>query len=124
MGRYISIFNDSINEIEVNGFCLMTDKEVDEFEELASSITWPFTYKFGEEELEFNSGDDLLTRIDFKEITVEEYKVLLRLFGTEYGTFIDEFYLREIVINEGDEEVDEIDDDSIYDDYDGDYDDD
>lgn len=124
MGKYIGIFNDSVNDIEINGFALMTDKEVEEFEELALSITWPFTYKLGDEELEFNSGDDLLTRIDFKVITIDEYKTILKLFGTEYGVFIDEFYLREIVINDSDDELDEDGDESVYDDdYDDNYDD-
>ncbi len=120
MGKYVGLFSDSINDIEVNGFCLMTDKEVEDFEELATSITWPFTYKFGEEELEFNSGEDLLTRIDFKEITLDEYKILLRIFGLEYGVFVDEYYLREIVINEGEDELDEDDDEEsdYYDDED------
>ena len=115
MGKYIGIFNDSINDIEVNGFALMTDREVEEFEELALSITWPFTYKLGDEELEFNSGDDLLTRIDFKVITLEEYKTILKLFGTEFGVFVDEFYLREIVINDGDDELEDDGDEIAYD---------
>ena len=123
MKKYMCVFNDSINEIEVNGFSLMSDKEFEEFENLALSITWPFTYKFGDEELEYNSGDDLLTRIDFKEITLEEYKTLFKLFGTEFGTFIDEFYLREIVIDENGDDEDEDDEESIYDDYDNEYDD-
>ena len=118
MTKYIGIFSDSINDIELNGFSLMTDKEVEEFEELSLSITWPFTYKIGDEELEFENGDDLLNKIEFKEITNEEYKILIKLFGDSFGVFIDEYYLQEIVIDESDEDSDdgEFDDDDEYDD--------
>lgn len=107
MAKYLGLFSDTLGEIEITGFITMTDKEVENFEELASSITWDFTYKIGEEELEYSSGDDLLTRIDFKEITNEEYKTLEKVFNGEYGVFIGQDYLEDVI---GDEDSDDDDD--------------
>lgn len=120
MAKILAIFNDSINEVDlnvdINGFIIMTNKEMEDYEETASSITWPFTYQLGELELEFVSGDDLLTRIDFKEISNEEAKIFKRLFNDEFGTFITEDELHNII---GDEDLDEEEsDDDIYDDED------
>lgn len=111
MGKYIVIFNDSIGEIEVNGFVIMTDKEIENFEVLASSITWPFSYKLGDEEaLEYNNGDELLEKLDYKEITTEESKMLDRLFNEEFGVFIDSGFL-ETIVEEDDDDFDDDDED-------------
>ncbi len=109
MAKHIAIYSDTLGDIEINGFLLMTDKEIKDFEDLASSITWPFLYPLGEseEELEFSSGEDLLTKIDFREITNEEYKILKKLFDTAFGTFITEDYLYVVVGEEGDTDEEE-----------------
>ena len=116
MGKFLVTFNDTIGEIEINGFAIMTDKEIEEFEEFAYSITWPFSYKMGDDELEYTSGEDLLTRVEYKEITNEETKVLKKLFNNEYGVFIGLDYLEEIIGEE-----DEYDDEEEDDDYDSPY---
>lgn len=108
MAKYLAVFSDTIDEIEINGFVIMTDKDVETYEEMASSIAWPFVYNVGEDELEFTSGEDLLTRIEFKEISTEEAKMMKRLFNNEFGVFIDEGFLAEVI---GDEDDDEFDDD-------------
>lgn len=110
MAKYLATFSDTIGEIEINGFVTMTDKEMEHFEELASSITWDFVYQIGEEELIYSSGDDLLTKIDFREISNEEFKVIKKVFTTPFGTFINEDYLEGIIgeeIEEEDEDEDE-----------------
>jgi hypothetical protein len=112
MAKYIGVFSDTIDDIELNGFVTMTDKEMDKFEELASSITWDFTYKVGDAELEYTSGDDLLTRIDFREISNEQHKALINVFDGQFGVFIGESYLIEVI---GDEDSD---DEDYYDDED------
>ncbi len=86
----------------------MTDKEVDEYEELTYSITWPFSYNIGEYEVEFSNGDELLTKIEFKEITIEESKTLKKVFNNKFGVFIGLDFLKSIVgeeddLNSGDE---------------------
>jgi hypothetical protein len=98
----------------------MTNKEMEDYEEIASSITWPFTYKFNELEFEFANGEDLLTRIDFREISNEEAKTFKRLFNDEFGIFISEDELHTII---GDEEDldEESDDDDYYDEENEDY---
>ena len=109
MAKHIAIYSDTLGDIEINGFLLMTDKEVKDFEDLASSITWPFVYPLGEstEEIEFANGDDLLSKIDFREVSNEEYKALKKLFDTGFGTFITEDYLYVVVGEEGDTDEEE-----------------
>ena len=124
MAKFLLTFTDTLDEIEINGFTVMSEKEVENFEELAASINWSFVYKLGTEELEFSSGEDLLSRIEFKEITNEEAKTFKRLFNNEFGVFITESFLEEVIGDEDEIDFDDEDDiDSQYDNY-GDEDDD
>jgi hypothetical protein len=116
MAKYLAVFTDTIDEIEINGFVVMTEKEVETYEQMATSIAWPFVFNVGEDELEYSSGEDLLTRIEFKEISLEESKTIKRIFNNEFGVFINENFLAEVI---GEEEDDEFDDD-----YDDEFDDD
>jgi hypothetical protein len=118
MAKYLAMFSDTIDEIEINGFVVMTDKEVENYEEMASSINWPFVYNVGEDELEYTSGEDLLTRIEFKEISTEETKMIKRIFNNEFGVFVNEGFLAEVIGEEDDY------DDEFEDDYDDEFEDD
>jgi len=117
MAKYLAIFSDTIDEIEINGFVVMTDKDVETYEEMASSINWPFVYNVGEDELEYTSGEDLLNRIEFKEISTEETKMIKRIFNNEFGVFVSEGFLAEVIGEEDDY------DDEFEDDYDDEFDD-
>lgn len=117
MAKYLAMFSDTIDEIEINGFVVMTDREVETYEEMASSINWPFVYNVGEDELEYTSGEDLLTRIEFKEISTEETKMIKRIFNNEFGVFVSEGFLAEVIGEEDDY------DDEFEDDYDDEFDD-
>ncbi len=123
MIKFLVTFTDTLDDIEINGFTVMTEKEVDSFEETAMSITWPFVYAMGQDELEFSSGDDFLSRVDFKEITNEEAKSLKKLFGDSFGVFIDEAFLEEVIGDEDDSDFDDDEDDidDMYDNYGDDY---
>jgi len=99
----------------------MTDKDVENYEELAMSITWPFFFEIGDESIEFSSGEDLLSRIEFKEISNEEAKTIKRLFNDEFGIFIDESFLNDIIGEEEDYDDDEDGYDEDEDDYEDDY---
>jgi hypothetical protein len=124
MAKILAIYNDSVEntdiQVDVNGFIIMTNKEMEDYEEIASSITWPFTYKFNELEFEFANGEDLLTRIDFKEISNEEAKAFKRLFNDEFGIFISEDELHTIIGDEEDLDEESVDND-YYDEEDEDY---
>lgn len=124
MAKILAIYNDSVEntdiQVDVNGFIIMTNKEMEDYEEIASSITWPFTYKFNELEFEFANGEDLLTRIDFKEISNEEAKTFKRLFNDEFGIFISEDELHTIIGDEEDLDEESVDND-YYDEEDEDY---
>jgi len=71
-------------------------------------------------ELELANGDDLLTRIDFKEISNEEAKAFKRLFNDEFGIFISEDELHTIIGDEEDLDEESVDND-YYDEEDEDY---
>ena len=107
MAKYVAIFNDTLDDIEINGFVTMSERETKDYEELAESITWPFSYPMGDASLTFTSGEDLLTRIDFREISNEEFKSLQRMFNGEFGVFIDDTFLENLT----DDEEDDINDD-------------
>lgn len=110
MAKYIATFNDLLGDIEITGFCVVTDKEIERFEELASSITWRFVHPIGDEELEFENGEDFLTRVDFKEISNDEAKTLKKIFDNKFGVFLTEEDLEEIA-GIGDEDIDSLGDD-------------
>jgi hypothetical protein len=115
MAKNLVKFSDMIGEIEINGFVIMTDKEVENYEHMATSILWPFVFKIGEDELEYSSGEDLLSRMDFIEISNEETKTLKRLFNNEFGVFVAEVFLADIIGDEfDDDEFDDEDDDEDY----------
>lgn len=115
MAKFLATFNDWSDDIELNGFVIMNDREVLNYEQLASSITWPFTYEFSDgSELNFTSGEDLLSRVDFTEITAEEVKTFKKLFDSEFGFFITEDYLGEVIGEEDEYDDDEEDEDEGY----------
>lgn len=118
MTRYLAIFTDNHGEeFDVHGFKIMTSKEVSKFEETASSITWDFEYYANSESLSYSNGDDLLSRIEFKEITKEEYDVIDKVFGGEFGTFISEEYLKNVLDGDSDYDKEDDYDDEEYEDY-------
>lgn len=125
MKKFLVTFSDTITDedIEVNGFMVMTDKEVTHFEELATSITWPFSHEFENgEELYYSNGEAFLSAIITKEITDEEAKTLSRLFNDEFGFFIGIDFLMSKIDEEGDEDDDfDEDDDNGDNDYYHDY---
>jgi len=117
MARYLAIFTDNHGEeFDVHGFKIMTEKEVAIFEEIATNITWEFAYYANSESLNYSNGDDFLSRIEFKEITKDEYDAIEKVFGGEFGTFISEEYLQTVLDGE-DENEGYGEDDEDYDDY-------
>lgn len=121
MKKYLAILSDEHYSVEINGFQVMTEKEMELYDELATSIIWFFTYDLGDDkELEYSTGEDLLSKIDFREISNEEFKSLSKIFEDgKFGTFISEEFLQSIVIDEEettseDEIYDEDDQDDEY----------
>ncbi|MEI6880335.1 MAG: hypothetical protein WCK82_03240 [Bacteroidota bacterium] len=121
MAKYLVTFNDQINDIEIYGFKTMTEKEVENFERLAESITWGFSYKLGiSKKLNFSDGEDFLSKLEFKELTFEEDRNLKKLFNGEFGTFITEDVLEQITKEDEDyiDDLDDLDEDNDYNDKD------
>jgi hypothetical protein len=116
MARYLVIFSDNHNEeFDVDGFKIMTEKEVNLFEEIANNISWEFEFCANSECFIYANGEEFLTRIEFKEITKEVYDALAKTFGGEFGTFIGVEFLKNILDGEEDSnnEIDDDDDDEI-----------
>jgi hypothetical protein len=106
MCKYLVIFSDNHgDEFDVSGFKLMSEKESDRFEDLASSINFEFNYYANAECLTYSNGEDFLSRFEFKLISNDEYDKLNKLFAGEFGTFIGEEYLKNVL--QGDEEDNE-----------------
>jgi hypothetical protein len=123
MAKYLAKFTSMMDEVEINGFVIMSDSEVENFEELASSINWEFSYKFGEDDqyqLDFSDGEDLLSRVEFKEINASEAITIKRLFNDEFGVFIGEEFLTSVIGDE-DSDFDEDDEDDDFIEYDKEY---
>jgi len=104
MVRYLVIFKDQIDGTDVNGFKIMSDKELTDYEQLAESIIWGFSYIVGETKLYFANGEDLLSRLEYKEVTLEESRVFKKLFDGEFGVFVNQEFIDEISREESDED--------------------
>ncbi len=108
MKKCIAIFSDWYNdEIEVNGFIVMTDKEAENFEALLNDVTWSFTFNTGSVDLNYSSGEDLLTRIEFKDITNEQHKALSTVFEGMFGVFPTPEFIQEEILSGDDGGFDE-----------------
>ena len=107
MIKYLATYTDTINSIDIFGFMVMSEKDMERYESLATSITWSFSYNISEfDYLDFMDGEEYLSRIEFKEISDDEYLAIKNVFGEKFGTFIDEDFIK-IVLS----------DDEISDDY-------
>jgi hypothetical protein len=106
MIKYLATYTDTINNLDIFGFMVMSDKDMERYESLATSITWSFSYNISEfDYLDFIDGEDYLSRIEFKEITDDEYISIKNVFGPKFGTFIDEEHIK--IVLSGDEINDE-----------------
>lgn len=118
MPKYVVTFRDNHqDEFDVQGFKIMTEKEYRTYEELAYSITWEFAFYANNEALVYTNGEDFLSRIDYKEITNNEYDTLEKIFGSEFGTFISEDYLQNILDGEEKYDGSDFDESNFDDDY-------
>lgn len=106
MSKILAIFTDNYGDhLDVQGFKIMTEKEVSKFEELALSINWEFSYQLIDGSLFYLGGDDLLSRFEFKEISKLEYDTLSKIFDGKFGVFIDHEFLESIVNGDSDESL-------------------
>jgi hypothetical protein len=114
MKRFIAIYVDNYNdEFDIHGFQIMTDKEQSQYEEMANGISWDFEYCSNSGCISYSNGEDLLSRIEFKEITKSEFDNLEKLFDGQFGIFVSYDYLSSIVNGESNGEYQ---DDEFYED--------
>jgi len=117
MAKYLAIFEDrtTTEGIELYGFKVMTSKEVFNYEELVNSITWEFEHTLmdGASYVTYANGEELFSRITFREITNDEFNSLDKLFDGSFGIFPDEDFLNDVLDESGeldDEEYDDFED--------------
>jgi hypothetical protein len=136
MSKFLVRFNDTYKDIDILGFKLMSDIDVNHLQDLADSINWSFSFRIPNGKLEFSSGENLLSKMEFNEISDIEYKALKKIFGPQYGVFIDQDFLDKVLQDDygfddlesnyidydSDEySYDDYGDDEISDDYENDY---
>jgi hypothetical protein len=116
MAKYLAIFEDRTTEegIELYGFNVMTSKEMNSYSELIDSITWEFEFTLmdGASYVTYPNGEELFSRISFREISNDEFNTIDKLFNGSFGIFPNEDFLHGILEESGDL------DDGEYDDYD------
>jgi len=115
MAKYLVTFSDQVNDVQVHGFKVLTETEVNYLEELTLDIVEPFSYSLDNASLEYTNGEDYFSRLEFKEISNDEYKLLKKTFDESFGVFIDEVYLESLVEEEPEDSDDDIEDDDIED---------
>ena len=113
MAKYLVIFKDQLDGVDVNGFKVMSDRDLTDFEHLAENINWGFSYTIGETKLFFENGEDFLTRLEYKEVTIEEGQTFKKLFGGEFGVFIDKDFIDGISREESEDEITETNDEGL-----------
>jgi hypothetical protein len=84
---YILIYSGNWNEeIEVDGFVIINNKTKTKIEKLLKRYKETIYLNFGEEELEYENGNELLDEISFLEINDDEIKTINKFFG-RYNDF-------------------------------------
>jgi len=101
MSKYLATYSDNINNVDVFGFMLMSDNGMERYENLAMSITWGFSYNVSEfDSIEFIDGEEYLSKVEFKELTDEEFTAINNVFGDKFGTIISEDFLKMVLSDE------------------------
>lgn len=88
------------DEIKVNGWCLMTDAELEtwnvewatRFKHLDEQGSY-FYYVGTNEEIEYTSLEEFLDSIKIVDISEDEANVLVKLFGKQYAFFPENYDL-------------------------------
>jgi hypothetical protein len=97
MAKYLAIFEDRTTQegIELYGFKAMTSKEILSYEDLINSITWEFEHTLmdGASYVTYANGEELFSRITFREITNDEFNSIDKLFDGSFDIFPDENFL-------------------------------
>jgi hypothetical protein len=74
------------DEMDLEGFAIVTEKEKLEFEELARKVTEEIEFYVGSnEEVRFDNGEDLLDHMTFTEISAEVSNTICEAFDTPSG---------------------------------------
>lgn len=79
------------DEFDVKGFRMFSKKEWNNIvKEIKESKAFPMNWSFGSnEEIEYETPNELLKKFEVVVISSDEVKILKKLFGDDYGFFPD-----------------------------------
>lgn len=79
------------DEMDVDGFVIMTDNEAKNLRENLSELKDSFDICVGTNEyIDYNDGKELLREIEFIPVNDQEVSMIAKLFGSSYGCY--QFY--------------------------------
>ena len=83
-------FSDNwADEMDIEGFVIITDKQWKDFKTKVKGFKKELCIAFGSNESnDYNNGEDLLTKINVKNITEDEANILKKLFGKSYDYLV------------------------------------
>jgi hypothetical protein len=91
------------DEMDISGFGIMKREDWEDYKKMLEN-RGEFTFCIGtNEEIEYDNGPALLEEIEVRNITEEEYNIIQKLFGGEYG-FTDFLEVEEDYDDEDDDE--------------------
>lgn len=84
----INEYSDYADEFSLEGFKLVKSESEEELKkELLSQFEFPVELSFGTNEFqEYETEKDLMGDLSISEITEEEYTIIEKVLGTNYGT--------------------------------------
>lgn len=74
------------DEMDIQGYVMTTKDKSDDWRKKLKSVNYSFSLQIGtNEDIEYPSGEDLISEVVTKNITEEEYIILKKYFGTQGG---------------------------------------
>jgi hypothetical protein len=74
------------DEMDVEGYVMTTKDKSDDWRKKLKQVDYSFSLQIGtNEDIEYSSGEDLISEVVTKNLTDEEYIILKKYFGTQGG---------------------------------------
>jgi len=88
---------DVLEGITITGFSVMSEAEAEEYEAIINQISWEFSHDFGDATIDYANGEALLSALEFRSISEENYDSINDLFEGTFGYFISMASLQNII---------------------------
>lgn len=74
------------DEMDIEGYILTSKDKSDDWKKKLKTVDFSFSLQIGtNEDIEYSSGEDLISEVSLKNITDEEYTTLKKYFGMQGG---------------------------------------